>query len=116
MATKTKKAQPLSKDYEAIGEEGCGDFYLIEVKPVSEFRAFRYHTVGDPGHIIRIAGLRDNDEWDDQAWIISKRDAHMEDHFLKADTKHARQVLDITGPAHHVSGDVFIRQLRKEAR
>jgi hypothetical protein len=115
MATKTSKAKILAKG-EAIGEEGCGDFWLIEVKPASEFRAFRYHTVGDPGHIIRIAGLRDNDEWDDQAWIVSKLDAHMEDHFLKADTKHAKQVLEVTGPAHHVAGDVFIRQLRKEAR
>jgi hypothetical protein len=112
MAAKTRKSQINAKS-EAIGVEGIGDFYLIEVKPASEFKAFRYHTVGDPGHIIRVAGLGDNDEWADHAWIVSKQDAHVEDQFLKADTKHAQQVLDITGPAHHVADDIFIRQLLK---
>ena len=117
-----KKVEPVKKQARPagtepnIGEEGCGDFYLLEVAPITEFKAFRYHAVGESQHIIRLAGQRSNGEWEDQAWIISKRAAHMEDHFLKADTKQAQQILDIYGPAHHVEGDVFIRKLRKEAK
>ena len=109
-------AKKMTKKAEAIGEEGCGDYYYIEVRARSEFKYFRFHDVGDPGHIMRLEGLRDDGTKDDQAWLISKRDAHMEEHFLKADTKHAQEVLDIYGPAHHVEGDVFIRKLRKEAK
>lgn len=115
-AKKSVKTLQASKKNKMLRDEGSGDFYLIEVRPISEFQAFRYHVVGDSGRILRLAGLLDDGTWEDQAWIISKQDAHVEDNFLKADSKQAQQVLDIYGPAHHVSGDVFIRKLRKEAR
>ena len=108
MAVKQKAAaKPLGHNPN-IGEEGCGDYYILEVRPRPQFEFFRLHDVGDPGHIQRLEGRLSNGEWEDQAWIISKNDAHMENHFLKADTKHAREILEIYGPAHHVEEDVFI--------
>jgi len=115
MATKTKKAKPVVDDYEKT-VEGCGDVYVIEVRARTEFMWFKLHEVGDPGHIWRLEGQRDDGTWDDHAWLISKQDAHVEKRFLVADTKHAKQVLDICGPTIQVEGDVFIREMHKEAR
>jgi hypothetical protein len=115
MPTKVKKAKPVVNDYERT-VEGCGDVYIIEVRARTEFMWFKLHVVGDPGHIWRLEGQRDDGSWDDHAWLISKQDAHVEKRFLVADTKHAKQVLAICGTVHQVEGDVFIRELRKEAR
>ncbi len=100
-------ARPAGRKKE-MSEEGGGDYYLLEVRPRPQYECFRFYDVGEPGHIQRLAGRLSNGEWEDQAWIISKKDAHMEDHFLKADSKRAREVLEIYGPAHQVEGDVFI--------
>jgi hypothetical protein len=115
MPTKVKKAKPAADNYETT-VEGCGDYYIIEVRARTEFKWFKLHEVGDPGHILRLEGLRDNGTKDDQSWLVSKQDAHVEKRFLIADTKQAKQVLDICGPTIQVEGDLFIRELRKEAR
>ena len=75
----------------------AAETYRIEVRPKTEFKTLRYRDVGGPGHIQRLAGRRENGSWDDQSWLISKKDAHDEDHFIKADTKDAREIIDITG-------------------
>lgn len=103
----TTKQKAPDRKQEAMEETG-GDYYLIEVRPRPKYDCFRLHDVGEPGHIQRLAGRRSDGEWEDQAWVISKNDAHVEDHFLKGDSKRARDVLEIYGPAHQVEGDVFI--------
>lgn len=107
------KSQPEGRSREKPGEGGGGDYYRIEVRPKSEFKTFRYHDVGGPGHIQRLAGQRENGSWDDAAWLISKQDAHVEDSYLKADTQDAREILDTYGPAHQVEGDIFMGHPRK---
>jgi len=102
------KSHPEGKSRERPGEGGKGEYYRIEVRPKTEFETFRYHDVGGPGHIQRLAGQRSNGSWDDQAWLISKKDAHVEDHFLKADSEDAKNILEIYGPAHQIEGDIFL--------
>jgi len=49
------------------------------VRPGADFSSFRYHDVGRPGHILRLAGHRPSGTWADAAWLIAKRDAHVEE-------------------------------------
>jgi len=78
------------------------------VRPKEEFTTFRYHDVGEKGHILRLAGKRSSGSWDTQAWLISKDDAHVEDDSLVADTDGAREVIEALGSKpRHVKGDVF---------
>ena len=69
---------------------------------------FRYHDVGEKGHILRLAGKRSSGSWDTQVWLISKDDAHIEGDTLVADTDDARSLIDALGSKpKHVKGDVF---------
>ncbi len=70
-------AQPEGRKRAKPGTKGEGDYYRIVVRPKEEFTTFRYHDVGDKGHIIRLAGKRSSGSWDTQAWLISKGDAHV---------------------------------------
>ena len=106
-------AQPEARSREKPGRGGRGKYYRIEVRPRTEFETFRYHDVGEPGHIQRLAGQLSNGTWEDQAWLVSKKDAHVANRFLKGDTEDARNILEIYGPAHQVEGDVFIGHPRK---
>jgi len=63
--------------------------------------------VGKPGGIQRLAGKRSTGSWADQAWLISKEDAHLENGILVPDTSDARDILKVIGPAKHVRGDVI---------
>ena len=90
------------------GMKGEGDYYRIVVRPKEEFTTFRYHDVGEKGHIQRLAGKRSNGSWDTQVWLISKDDAHIEGDTLVADTDDARSVIEALGSKpKHVKGDVF---------
>jgi hypothetical protein len=86
---------------------GSGDYYRVEVRPKSEFVTFRTHDIGEPGHVQRIAGKRRSGSWDDQTWLISKSDAHVEGGRLVADTPDVAAVLDKIGPAQHAYADRF---------
>lgn len=101
------KSQPEGREREKPGEAGGGEYYRIVVRSKEEFETFRYHDVGEPGHIQRLAGKRSNGSWDDQAWLISKRDAHVEDGNLVANTADARDILETYGPARQIEGDIF---------
>jgi len=70
--------------------------------------------VGKPGGIQRLAGKRSTGSWADQAWLISKEDAHLENGILVPDTSDARDILKVIGPAKHVRGDVFQGHPRKK--
>ncbi len=60
-----------------------------------------------------MAGQRANGSWDDQGWLISKKDAHIEENKLVADTDDVQKILDIYGPVEHLKGDTFLGHPRK---
>lgn len=94
------RAQPEGRARAKPGTKGERKYYHIEVRPKEEFVTFRYHDIGRPGHIQRLAGKRSSGSWDDQAWLISKEDAHIEDRELVVDTPDAQEILDVVGPAN----------------
>lgn len=51
-------AQPEGRKRAKPGTTGEGEYYHIIARPKSEFFAFRNQDVGDPGHLIRMAGKR----------------------------------------------------------
>jgi hypothetical protein len=101
-------AQPEGRKRAKPGTKGEGDYFRIVVRSSDDFTTFRYHDVGDKGHIQRLAGKRSSGSWDTQAWLISKDDAHLEGDTLVADTEDARKLLETLGSKpKRVKGDVF---------
>ena len=101
-------AQPEGRRRAKPGTKGEGDYFRIVVRPKDEFTTFRYHDVGEKGHILRLAGKRSSGSWDTQVWLISKNDAHLEGNTLVADTDDAREVIAALGTKpKHVKGDIF---------
>ncbi len=99
---------PKRRRREKPGAKGEGDYFRIVVRPKEEFATFRYHDVGEPGHIQRLAGKRQSGSWDTQAWLIGKTDAHFENGKLIPDTEDARKVLEQLGSTpEHIEGDIF---------
>jgi len=106
-------AQPEGRARAKPGTKGEGQYYRIIVRPKEEFITFRYHDVGKKGHLQRLAGKRASGSWADQAWLISKEDAHTKDGSLIPDTTDARKILRIIGPVKRIKGDVFQGHPRK---
>jgi hypothetical protein len=101
-------AQPEVRKRAKPGTKGEGDYFRIVLRPKGEFSTFRYHDVGEKGHILRLAGKRSSGSWDTQVWLISKDDAHMEGDTLVADTDDARKLIETLGSKpKHLKGDVF---------
>lgn len=101
-------AQPEGRMRAKPGTKGEGEYYRIVVRPKDEFTTFRYHDVGEKGHLMRLAGKRSSGSWDTQSWLISKSDAHISDGTLIADTADAKELLGKLGSKPtHVKGDVF---------
>src|SRR5262245_41836831 len=107
------RAQPEGRERAKPGATGEGDYYHIAVRPKEQFTTFRKHDVGKNGGIERVAGKRSSGSWDDQAWLISKDQAHVEHGQLVPDTEDAREVLDALGSQPvHVQGDRFAAKPR----
>lgn len=94
---------------------GSGEYYRIQVRPKDEFVTFRMQDVGRPGHTQRLAGKRRSGSWDTHAWLISKKDAHVDknEHLVinkdvKAELKNA-----FRGPVVYQKGDIFTAKPRK---
>ncbi len=101
-------AQPEGRQRAKPGAKGESNNFRIVVRPKEEFTTFRYHDVGQKGHILRLAGKRSSGSWDTQAWLISKDDAHVERGKLVADTDDARELIETLGSKpKHVEGDIF---------
>ena len=101
-------AQPQGRGRVKPGAGGEGKFFRIVVRPKEEFVSFRMHDVGKKGHVERLSGRRQSGSWNTQAWLISKKDAHIEDHHLVADSAAARNVMDMLGSAPKwVKADIF---------
>jgi hypothetical protein len=107
-STARAHAQPEGTERARPGSTGEGEYYHVEVRPKGQFRTFRTHDVGEKGGIERVAGKRPSGSWDDQKWLISKEQAHVEDGKLIPDTSDAREVLESLGSEPvHVTGDRF---------
>ncbi len=101
-------AQPEGRLRAKPGTQGGGDYFRIVVRPKEEFTTFRYHDIGDKGHLQRLAGKRSSGSWDTQAWLISKEDAHLKGDTLVPDSVDARQLIGKLGSRpKRVKGDVF---------
>jgi hypothetical protein len=101
-------SQPKRSKRAKPGTKGEGDYFRITVRPKEEFSTFRYHDVGEKGHIQRLAGKRSSGSWDTQVWLISKEDAHMEGDTLIPDTEDARNLIEGLGSKpKHVKEDTF---------
>lgn len=101
-----RRAKPSSK--------GEGDYIRIVVRPKTAFTSFRNHDIGQPGGLQRIAGRRSSGSWATQAWLISKKDAHVDGDSLVADSQDAKDLLANLGsePVHD-KGDIFHARDRK---
>lgn len=101
-------AQPQGRGRKKPGTTGEGEYYHVEVRPKGQFASFRTHDVGEKGGIMRVGGKRSSGSWDDQKWLISKEQAHIEDGKLVPDTEDAREVLEALGSELvHLQGDRF---------
>ncbi len=101
-------AQPEGRQRAKPGTTGEGSYFRIVVRPKEEFTTFRYHDVGEKGHIQRLAGKRSSGSWATQTWLISKEDAHLDGSSLVPDTSDARKLLETLGSKpKHVKGDIF---------
>jgi hypothetical protein len=97
------------------GAKGRGKFFHIQVRPRTQFVAFRVQDVGSRGGVERIAGRRADGTWDTQKWLIAKTQAHRVASRLVADTAAARRVLGALGSTpRHLGGDRFIARPRRK--
>jgi len=102
------EAQPKGRKRMKPGATGKGDYYHIAVRPKEKFITFRTQDVGKKGGIERVAGRRPSGSWDDQTWLISKDQAHVQDSKLVPDSEDAREVLERLGSEPvHLQGDRF---------
>lgn len=102
------RAQPQGRARARPAAKGSGNFFHVEVRPKSVFQTFRTQDVGDRGGIERVAGKRSSGSWSTQKWLISKKDAHVEDGKLVGDSKDAKDVLRRLGSkVKRVRGDRF---------
>jgi hypothetical protein len=100
--------QPEDKKEGKISKKNKSNYFRIIVRPKDEFSSFRYQDVGEPGHIQRLTGRRQDGSWDTQAWLISKQDAHVEDDRLITDTKEARELVkQLEADLKYVRENVF---------
>jgi hypothetical protein len=107
------RSQPRGSRRRRPGTTGRGEYYHVEVRPKTEFDAFRTQDVGQRGGIQRVAGRRGSVSWSDQKWLISKRMAHIENDHLIPDNPDAEQVLERLGSEpRHIRGDRFAAKPR----
>jgi hypothetical protein len=104
-----KKSPPQARGRrQAPGSTGQGEYYHVEVRPTSGFVAFRTQDVGDKGHIQRVAGRRPSGSWATVKWLVSKKDAHVRNDRLVADTKDVRELFEqLDSKPVHKQGDRF---------
>ena len=97
------------------GASGRGKFFHIQVRPRTEFVAFRNQDVGGKGGVERLAGQRANGSWDTQKWLIAKTEAHLDGKKLVPDSVAAEKVLAQLGSVpRHLGGDRFIATPRRK--
>lgn len=112
MANKNENSGDKRKKRAKPGTKGGGEYFRVVLRPKTQFTVFRYHDVGDPGKILRLAGKKADGSWDDQAWLIDKDMARIENGKLVSDEPDVVKLLETIGPAVHDKGDIFTGQPR----
>ncbi len=91
-----------------LGSTGKGRFYRVVVRDKNDFVMFRNHDVGKKGHVERLAGKRANGRWATVAWLVDKKEAHVEKGFLVGNNDDVRSVLKkLRRKPKHLKGDIF---------
>lgn len=107
-------AQPEGRGRQKPGATGRGQYYRIMVRPKEEFITFRIQDVGRKGHTERLAGKRASGSWDTEAWLVNKKDAHVEKNKLVIDNPQTKTILkQVRGPIMHKRGDIFEAKPRR---
>jgi hypothetical protein len=97
------------------GSRSGGRFFHIELRPSSEFVAFRVQDVGGRGGVERVAGQRATGTWDTAKWLVEKSHAHIDRGRLVPDSLEAEKLFDSLGSAPvHVTGDRFRAKPRRD--
>lgn len=118
MATTRKNQNGKSKSRtsgrKAPGGGGRGNYYHIELREGDDFETFRTQDVGDEGHLQRVAGKRPSGAWATVKWLVSKKDAHVEDGKLFGDTRDAKDLIRrLRSRPVHIQGDRFKAKPRR---
>lgn len=110
----TSRKNPSGAKRKSPGTGGKGSYYHVEVRPNDDFVTFRTQDVGDPGHIQRVAGQRENGRWSTVKWLIGKEDAHVDNDKLVGDTQEAKDLLKkLRSKPVHKTGDLFESKPRR---
>lgn len=97
-----------------LGTKGSGRYIRIIVRPKWKFVDFRYHDVGEPGHIQRLAGMRKNGRWATHVWLIEKTDVRVEKGKIIPKSEDVRNLLSTLATAPvQIKGDLFKAKDRK---
>lgn len=97
------------------GSRGGGRFFHIEVRPSTQFVAFRVQDVGSPGGVERIAGQRASGSWDTAKWLVEKTHAHVEGGRLVPDSLEAERLFATLGSEPvQIEGDRFRAKPRRD--
>lgn len=91
-------------------------FYRIELRPSHDFATFRTQDVGQKGGLERVAGKRPTGSWATQAWLISKKHAHVSRAGrLVIDDLEEREAIEqaVGGPIMQLKSGIFRAQPRK---
>jgi len=106
-ASPPKRAKP--------GSRGGGRFFHVELRPSSQFVAFRVQDVGGKRGVERVAGQRASGSWDTAKWLIEKTDAHVEGGRLVPDSAEAKKLFANLGSIPlQVDGDRFRAKPRRD--
>ena len=105
---KYKKAISRPKTRQKPRNARVAQYYHIEVLPRTDFVNFQTQTVGRQGRIQRVAGQRSSGYWSTVKWMIDKKEAHVQDNKLVADSLAAKNVMEQLGSAPvRMLGDLF---------
>lgn len=109
-------AQPEGRMRKKPGTGGAGKFYHIGIRPKSDFTSFRIQDVGKKGGLERLAGRRSSGSWATVAWLIDKKNAHInakKELVIDNAKERASLAKAVSGKIRHVKGDLFAAHPRK---
>ena len=110
------RSEGLSRKRPGIDDKSR--FYRIEVRPKSEFVAFRTQDIGKKNGLERITGKRSSSSWDTDTWLVEKNRAHVDKSgkLIIDDPQDKTALKQIRGPIMHKKGDVFTAKPRKNIK
>ena len=105
---KYKKSVSRPKTRQKPRTARVAQYYHIEVLPRADFVNFQTQAVGRQGRIQRVAGQRSSGYWSTVKWMIDKKEAHVQDNKLVADSLAAKSVMEQLGSEPvRMLGDLF---------